>query len=50
MFALVAMVCFILALFHVHIGTVDLVTLGLVFIAAQMLFTIAIPWGRARGN
>jgi hypothetical protein len=50
MFALVALICFILALFHVHLGSIDLVILGLCFIALHLLFGIGIPWGRMRGN
>ena len=46
MFALLALLCFVLALFHVHIGTIDLVILGLAFIAAHLLFGIGIPWVR----
>jgi len=38
MFALLALICFVLALFHVHIGDVDLVILGFVFISAALLF------------
>ena len=47
MFALLALVTFILALFHVHIGSVDLVVLGLMFIAAHLLWDpFAMPWRR----
>lgn len=38
MLALLALVCFILALFHVALGSVDLVVLGLAFVAAHLLF------------
>jgi len=38
MLALCALVCFILALFGVHIGSIDLVILGWCFIAAHLLF------------
>lgn len=44
MFALIALICFILALFRVHIGTIDLVVLGFVFIALHLLFDFR-PWG-----
>ncbi len=37
MFALVALICFILALFHAHVGSVDLVILGFVFTALHLL-------------
>jgi hypothetical protein len=46
MFALTALIAFILALFEVHIGDVDLVILGLVFIAAHLLFGDWRPWRR----
>lgn len=46
MFALLALLCFVLALFHVHIGDIDLVILGLVFVAAHLLFGVGIPWVR----
>jgi len=36
--ALLALVCFVLALFHVALGSIDLVVLGLAFIAAHLLF------------
>jgi hypothetical protein len=49
MFALLALICFILALFHVHIGTIDLTILGLVFVAAHLLFDFR-PWINRRGN
>jgi hypothetical protein len=38
MFALIALICFILALFKVDIGTINLVTLGFVFIALALMF------------
>ena len=37
MAALAALVCFLLALFGVHPGGLDLVTLGLVFVALHLL-------------
>jgi hypothetical protein len=48
MFALIALICFILALFHVKLGSIDLVVLGFVFIAAQLMVGIGIPrfWSR----
>jgi hypothetical protein len=49
MFALLALICFILALFHVHIGTIDLVVLGLVFVAAHLLFDFR-PWVNRPGS
>ncbi len=38
MLALLALICFILALFHVALGSVDLVVLGLAFVAAHLTF------------
>jgi hypothetical protein len=50
MFALLALISFVLALFDVHIGHVSLVTLGLVFVAAHLL-TGYTPWaGRFNRN
>lgn len=46
MFALLALICFILALFKVKLGDIDLVILGLAFMSAQLLFGITIPWTR----
>jgi hypothetical protein len=36
--ALCALICFVIALFGGHIGSISLVTLGLCFIAAHLLF------------
>lgn len=50
MFALLALMCFVLALFRVTIGAVDLVVLGLASVAAHLLFAVPLPWrwpGRA---
>jgi hypothetical protein len=38
MLALLALVCFVLALFNVALGSINLVTLGFVFVAAHLLF------------
>lgn len=38
MFALLALITFVLALFHVVVGSVDLVVLGFAFIAAHLAF------------
>jgi len=38
MFALLALICFLLALFGGTIGSLNLVTLGFVFISAALLF------------
>ena len=37
MFAFLALLCFLLALFGAHIASIDLVVLGLAFIAAALL-------------
>lgn len=50
MFAIVALICFVLALFHVQLGSIDLVVLGFVFIALHLIWAVNIPWGRVRGN
>lgn len=50
MFALVALICFILALFHVHLGSIDLVVLGFCFVALHLMVGWGIPWGRFRGD
>ena len=50
MAALAALICFVLALFRVHIGSIDLVILGFAFIALHLLLTPelrgALPWRR----
>lgn len=45
MFALLALLCFILALFHVALGSVDLVVLGFCFVALHLAFgsILALP-------
>lgn len=50
MFALLALIAFVLALFGVHLGSLDLVILGWCFVALHLLFGVGIPWGRLRGN
>jgi hypothetical protein len=47
MFALLAALCFVLALFHVKLGTVDLVVLGLLFISLHLAFG-GFVWGVER--
>lgn len=47
MLALPALICFMLALFHVAVGNIDLVVLGFAFVAAHLLFGIGFPsWPR----
>lgn len=48
MFALIAVICFVLALFHVSIGAIDLVILGLLFVALHLLFAWT-PWAGRLG-
>ena len=44
-FALLALLCFVLALFDVTIGSIDLVVLGFCFIALHLLFGVSLtPW------
>ena len=38
MLALLALLCFVLALFDVALGSIDLVVLGLAFVAAHLVF------------
>jgi hypothetical protein len=47
MAAILALICFVLALFGVHPAGLDLVILGLVFLAAHFIYPYA-PWTRAR--
>jgi hypothetical protein len=46
MFALLALICFVLALFGVRPGEVDLVILGFAFIATHLLLGDWRPWNR----
>jgi len=49
--AIIAALCFLLALLGVHIGTVNLVTLGLLFIALDLVVPVGIPMPtRRRGR
>lgn len=46
MLAVLALICFVLALFNAPVG-VDLVVLGLCFVAAHLAFGISLtPWRR----
>lgn len=47
MLAIIALIIFILALFKVHIGSVDLVVLGLAFVAAHLALGGFTPWPAA---
>lgn len=46
MFALLALLCFVLALFSVTIGSIDLVILGFCFLTIHLLFG-GMVWGPA---
>jgi len=47
MFAIVALICFVARLFHGSLGSIDLVVLGLAFLAAHFVWNpIAMPWTR----
>lgn len=48
MFAALAALCFLLALLKVHLGEVNLVTLGLLFVACELLWAWT-PWAGRRG-
>lgn len=43
MFAVLAFASFLLALFKVTVGDIDLVTLGLLFVAAHLAFATYVP-------
>ncbi len=43
MFAILAALCFLFALLGVHLGSVNLVTLGLLFVALHLAVPVAIP-------
>lgn len=42
MLAIIALLCFVLALFEVTLGSIDLVVLGLCFVAAHLAWPIAV--------
>lgn len=44
MFALLALISFVLALFDAQLGDLNMVTLGLVFVAMHLLFGGWAPW------
>lgn len=46
MFAILALIVFVLALFGAHIDGLDLVVLGLAFLAAHFVWSPALPWHR----
>jgi hypothetical protein len=47
MLAVIALIIFVLALFDVSLGGIDLVTLGLAFVAAHLAFGLGLtPWRR----
>ena len=46
MFALLALICFILSPFISALGPWPLVTLGLAFIAVHLLWPLTVPWRR----
>lgn len=48
MLAVAAMICFIIALIANPLGPIDMVILGLVFVAAHLAFGWPIPWRRAQ--
>lgn len=47
MFAIFALVVFLLGLFGAHIGTLNLLYLGLAFLAAHFIWSpVTLPWTR----
>jgi hypothetical protein len=48
MLALLALLCFVLALFDVSLGDINLVTLGLAFIAAHLMFGVPLVFWRSK--
>jgi hypothetical protein len=44
-FAVLALLCFVLALFDAHLGSIDLVVLGLAFVATHLIWAWT-PWRR----
>lgn len=46
MFAVAALLCFVLDLFHVALGSVDLAVLGFCFVALHLIFSaqLSLPW------
>jgi hypothetical protein len=51
MLAVLALVCFVLALFDVTLGSLDPVTLGFAFVAAHLAFGIPLSLGKlSRGR
>ena len=47
-FAILAAICFLLALFKVAVGTINLVTLGLLFVACHLIWGWGYPLFAAR--
>ena len=47
MFAIAALLCWVLALFDVHIGSIDMVVLGLCFFALHFIVGSWTPWRRS---
>ena len=50
MFALIALILFLLSPFVPALGPWPTGTLGLAFIALHLLWTVALPWVRPRPN
>jgi hypothetical protein len=51
MLAVIALICFVLALFDLTLGQLNLVTLGLAFVAAHLAFGVPLTprgWRRRR--
>jgi hypothetical protein len=50
MLAVIALIIFVLALFDVAIGSINMTILGLAFIAAHLAFGVPIQFWRPRGT
>jgi hypothetical protein len=50
MLAVLALICFVLALFDVTLGDIDLVVLGLAFVAAHLAFSVPLWWPGRRAQ
>lgn len=48
MFAVLALICFVIALLDVSLGELNLVTLGLAFVAAHLAFGLPFAPGKWR--
>jgi hypothetical protein len=47
MFALLALICFVIAQFQGEIIGINMLLLGLTFVAAALMWPVALPWRRS---